>query len=181
MLGGLIKNINLKEKYVIAIIAVLLLVIAGVVYSIFYAPLMKELKDRYLEYRDIESEIRQARDIIETAGEIYGKRTLMTEEEVSQAVDELTKHGRLKGVNIISMNPGEIIEEADSAYKILPVKMQVESTYEELGTMLGSLDDLEKGLVKVKGFNIVHDEKDPAKLITDLEVDVYISGKDDEG
>ena len=57
------------------------------------------------------------------------------------------------------------------------MEIKAKSTYEQLGTFLGSLDDLEKGLVKVKSFVIVPDGKDPAKLTANLVVDIYLSGK----
>lgn len=168
-----------KEKLIIAVAAAVAIATLGA-YLVFFAPLMKALKTKYLECKSIETEAIHTRNIIETAGKFYGKRVLMTEKEVHQAINELTSRGKTEGVDFISMNPKEIKKEKGSQYKILPIEMKVESTYEELGALLGSLDDLEKGLVKVKSFDINPDEKDPLKFMTDLTVDVYISGKEDE-
>jgi len=58
--------------------------------------------------------------------------------------------------------------------------MEIESTYEKLGVFLGSLDDLEKALVRIKSFDITPDKEDPSKLTTDLSVEIYLSGDKNE-
>lgn len=165
-----------QAQFIIAVIAGIA-VGAIVIYVLFYTPLIRELRMKYIECKAIEADALDARNIIESAGKVYGERVLTSEEDVSQAMDELTKHGRVKGINFISINPEEIKKEKGTQYKIVPVKMEIESDYEKLGIFLGSLDDLKKGLVKVKKFDITSDKEDPSKLLTDLVVDVYLSGK----
>ncbi|NQU95201.1 MAG: type 4a pilus biogenesis protein PilO [Candidatus Omnitrophica bacterium] len=172
-----IGNIEITpEKKIIAIITAVL-VLAITIYVIFFAPLFVKLKIKFSEYMAIEHEVRQYRSIIESAGKVYSERTLQSEEDVSRSIDELAKHGKVKDVKFISINPEKVVRKEDTQYKVLPVEMELESTYAGLGVFLGSLDDLEKTLVKVKSFNISHDKNDPTKFITDLEVEVYLSEK----
>jgi len=163
----------IKENLIIAI-SIASLVIALAVYVIFYAPLMRELKKEYRECKVLEGEVLEMRNVIDSAGNVREQRAFITEEEVYQAIDELTKHGESKGVEFISISPKEIIDVKGEEYKILPVEMAVESTYEKMGVLLGSLDDLEKGLVRVKSFEITPDLKNPSKFITDLVVEIYL-------
>lgn len=173
-----IGKIELTKEKSIIVVSVVIIVIALGVYLVFYAPLMRQLKTKYLECKSIESQVIQAWDIIGSVGKTYGERVIMTEEDVSRAIDALTKHGKLKGINFISISSKEEKKERESQYIILPIEMKIEATYEQLGIFLGSLDEPQKGLVKVKSFDIVPGEKDPSKLTTDLVVDIYLSRKE---
>jgi len=165
-----------QEKSIIAIVAIIA-VIALAAYLVFYAPLMKELKVQYRECRSVENDVLVCRNIIGSAGKVYGERILMSEKDISRAIDELTKHGKSQGINFLSIRPEDIREEKGSQYKVLPIEMEIESTYEQLGEFLGSLDELEKGLVRVESFEIFPDRKDASNLITELVVDVYFSAR----
>lgn len=176
MLGGLVKKIEFIKENGLMVAAGAILVIAIGLYFIFFIPVQRELKAQFLECKDCEDDVVQTRNIIEFAGKVYSKRVLATEKEVSQILDELTKYGRMKGIDFVSIKPGEVVL-ADK-YKILSVEIAVESTYRELSAFLGSLDDLDKGVVKVKSFNIVPDEEDPWKSTADLVIDIYLSARD---
>jgi len=172
------KPIEITKEKLMLIIPVIVIMAAMAVYFVVFAPLLEESRKKYIECRTVESEVLKVRAIIKAAGEIEGRRILMTEGDISQVTDELTRHGRSKGVDFISIDPGEAQKEKGSDYKILPIKMEIESTYEQLGTFLGSLDDLEKGLVTVESFSIIPDTNDAARLSTDLVVDIYLSGRE---
>jgi len=184
MLGGLtmfkIGKIELSQNKLIAAVASLAAVCALIIYFVLFAPLLNKLGRKYTECRAIESEVLEARHIIRSGGALYGDRVLMTEKDVSHAIDELTKHGRRKDINFVSISPKKIRQKEGTQYKILPVEMEIVSSYEKLASFLGSLDELEKGLVKVKSFEITPDAKDEKKFATDLVVDIYISGRDNQ-
>jgi len=165
-----------KEKMALVIFLISAIGIVGI-YFVVFAPLIKQTSETYLKCSTIEDEVLKVRSIIKAAGEIEGRRVLVTEEEVSYINDEFTRYGKSKGVDFISIDPGEIQKEKGSDYKVLPVEIEMESTYKQLGAFLGSLDDLEKGLVTVEGFSIVPDPDDATKLITELTVNIYLSGR----
>ncbi|UCD54788.1 MAG: type 4a pilus biogenesis protein PilO [Candidatus Omnitrophota bacterium] len=173
-----IGKIELTQEKLIITVSAAVLIVVFAVYFVFYAPLMRKLRTDYLECRELENKALKYRNVIRSAGEIYGERTLLTERDISQAIDELAQYGRWKGVNFVSMNPYKIEEDKVSQYKILPVKMQIESSYQQLGIFLGSLDDLEKSLIKVKSFNIVPGKEDLDKVVADLVIDMYFSGNE---
>ena len=171
-----IGKVELTQERLIIIISAVVIAAALGTYIVFYAPLIRDLRMKRLECKSAENEVLECRNIIESSGK--GGRMLITEEDVSYAIDELARQGKFKGVNFISMNPKKIEKkDKNSQYKILPVEIEINSTYEELGVFLGSLDDLEKGLVKVKSFDITADKEDPSKLTTDLVAEIYMSGQ----
>ena len=161
-----------KEKRII-LIGVLIAVILGV-YLISFIPLMKELRTRYPESKSIENNILEVRNIIEAARGTDVKRTIIAEDDASRAISEVTGHGRLNGINFISINPGNIKKEEGLRYKILPLETKIKSTYEQIGIFLGSLDELEKTLVTVKSFKISPDKEGPSKLTANLVIYIYL-------
>ncbi len=174
-----IGKLELTQEKMIIAIAGIIAAAALIVYIVFYAPLLGGIKKKYIECKSIENDVIDMRTIIKGAGKVYGDRILSTEEEVYGTLDELTKHGsKIEGVNFLSIKPKEIKKEKGAEYKIMPVELKVESSYEQLGVFLGSLDDLEKGLVKVKSFDIDRDETKPGQFITDVTIEVYISGRE---
>lgn len=174
-----IEKAGLTQKRLIIILAAAFGIIALAAYFVFYAPLLSNLRTKFLERGLRETIVFDTRSAVESAGKVYEGRILPTEKNISQAIDELTKHGKLKGVNFISINPKEPKEGGDSEYKILPVEMKIESTYEQLAVFLGSVDELDKSLVRVISFNIIPGEKDPEKTITDLAVNMYFLKEED--
>ena len=168
-----------KEDSIMALSIAFALIILGAYLSI-YAPMIKELKGRELVCKEVENDVIEARNIIASAGITYEKRVLMSEGDVSQSIDEMARRGKAEGVNFISMSPDEIRFDKGSQYSILPIDMETKSTYQQLGVFLGALDDMEKGIIKVAGFDISGDEDDPSIVTTDLSINMYISARDND-
>lgn len=176
MKPGMIKFI--KDKKIIAILAVAVIIAISITLLLFSFAAMSALKAKYSECSLIETKVFETRNMIESVRQAQGERILPTEKNIAQGIHELKKHGKAKEVKFISITPKELKEDHDTGYKILPVEMKIESTHEQLAAFLGSVDDLEKGLIKVVSFEIVPDKTDPTKCITDLTVHVYFSGRE---
>lgn len=145
------------------------------VYLIFYHPLQVKLGPLGSECRAIEEEARQARNTISKFKQAGAVKRVVSEGEVSQVIDELTKLGKWRGINFVSLTPGFAEKFEDSPYRVLPIEMETGSSYQALGEFLGSLDGMEKGLATVEGFEIAQNEKNPAKLRTKLRIMLYLA------
>jgi len=162
-----------KKKLAVAISAA---VIASLgLYLTAYAPLIRKLNESYSECKSAEARAIERRNIVKAARGAGEDKILTDEEDISRAIDELTAHGRLKGVNFVSISPGRI--KKDVRCKIVPVDVDLESTYEKLGAFLGSLDELGR-LFKVKDFSVAPHKEDASMLMTSLTVDIYLSEKE---
>ena len=162
-----------KERLIIIIAGVLIILFLGL-YIFLYNPLINKLRSEGGECNRIETELLQARKAIDSLEAIDKKKMLIAEKDIPLAMEELTTQGKLKGINFVSMTPGQI-EEPKTAYKILPIEMEIESTYKSLGIFLGLLGDLEKSLVTVGSFGIKADGKTSPKRKTKLVVNMYLS------
>lgn len=171
-----IANIELTKDRLMIAGAVAVAAVVLLVYLTLFAPLTQKLGIKHRECRACENDVIYARNTIKDAGRLYGDRALMTEKEVSVAIDELTKHGKDIGINFISMTPREIVHEKGAKYKTLPIEMEIEAEDQKFAEFLGSLDELKRALIKVKSFDIIPNPEDRKKLKAVLVVDMYLSG-----
>lgn len=162
-----------KEKLIGIIVGGVVIVGFGL-YLFLYGPLITRLKTAHLECKTLELDTLQAQSKTISLKTTDVRKGLLAEEDISLAIDELTRQGKLKDINFISMTPKEIKESEDFLFKILPIKTEIESTYKGIGRFLGSLEGLEKSLVVVRDFNITPDEGNPIMLKTKLTVDMYL-------
>jgi Tfp pilus assembly protein PilO len=167
--------IKLPKKRLIIVLAAGGGITALLLYFIFYAPLIRELKIRYLECKSIESQLRDAHNTIESAGESREQKVLVTVENVSEAIDGLAKQCSLMNVTVLSINLKKIKEEGDLQFKVLPIEMEIKSTFQQFAVFIGSLAKLESGLIKVKSFDLAPDSKDKTKLKANLVLDMCIA------
>lgn len=165
-----------RERLTIITVSVIAIILIGT-YAFFYRPLINKYTNVGSECRGIETEVLQAREAINLLDQAVAKRMLISEKDISVAIDELTKEGRSRGVNFTSIMPGKIKNSGDHDYKILPIDMELESDYKAMAVFLGSLEVLEKSLVTVKNVDIVSDTARSAKLKTRLTVNMYLSGR----
>ncbi|MBU4590248.1 MAG: type 4a pilus biogenesis protein PilO [Candidatus Omnitrophica bacterium] len=165
-----------KERLTVVIAGAIAVVLVGV-YAFLYRPAINKCRQAGRECRAVDAEVLQAREAISLLGQVVTKRALISERDISTAIDELTKEGRSNGVNFTSIRPSKIKDSGDPGYKILPIDMELESSYKELAVFLGSLEALEKSLVTVEDISVESDREISAKLDTRLTVNMYLSGR----
>lgn len=144
-------------------------------YLFLYAPLMAKVRMLGFECRSIESELAAARNLIGRFQAEGVKKTLIQENEVSLAIEELTRQGKFRGINFISMTPGPIEKPEGKTYRILPIEMQIESTYAGSGEFLGFLEALERSIIWVEAFQVTAKGPDPSKLNTKLNIHMHLA------
>ncbi|NQT06640.1 MAG: type 4a pilus biogenesis protein PilO [Candidatus Omnitrophica bacterium] len=154
------------------------------VYSIIFKPLITKIRNAQRECDTCETHVTNARDFIESVNITWTESSVLTEEDVSFAIDELTKHGKKKNINYVSITPKETEQKKDMPYPILPIEMEIESDYRSIGEFLGSLDDLKDSLITVRSFVIKpyvkkqsNEEVDHDMLTTNLVINMYLLGQ----
>ncbi len=165
-----------KERLITIVSAAGVIIVLGL-YLFLYQPLINKLRRAHLECKKIEAEVLRAHEAISSLKTTPIEKKLIGEEDASLAIDELTRQGKLQGINFISITPKQI-ERQLAPYKILPIEIETESSYENLGIFLGKLDDLKTSLVKVGKFDTTPNELNPKTLITKLSVSMYFEDEE---
>ncbi len=171
----------IRNNQTIAII-VAIAVIISLAWGIFFFPRMKEAGAKYMDCRSCESQVVDARNLIEAVSKLdkeSGKRMLISEKEASAGIDDFTKHSKSLGINFLSMKPGNVMIPEGMPYKVLPIKMDIEATGEQFVKFVGTIDELKKAIVTVRSLDITPDKDDGRKLKINMVIDMYLSLKDD--
>ena len=174
--AGWIKMEMTRGKYWIAAGSGAVLLLFGY-YLFFYRPLTLELGKKARESREIENLVTAAHVHSLPAGHEGDEDKLISEESVSTAIEELTAQGKIMGINFLSIASRQREHAEGKAYSVLPIEMELESSYEALGRFLGSLEGLHRCLVTARTFESLPANNDPSKLKTRLTVNLYLSEK----
>ncbi|MFA6320377.1 MAG: type 4a pilus biogenesis protein PilO [Candidatus Omnitrophota bacterium] len=160
------------------IIAAMVVFSLFLIYIILYRPLIKKLKMKSAEYAAIENKINSAQRLINSSKAMKSDIVMITEKEVSLAIDELTKHGKSLGVEFRAIKPREIIKsDPVNQYKMLPVDIEIEASDKQLADFLGSLDELKKSLIKIYSLDIKADDMNKAMLKAKVVIGIYFSSE----
>lgn len=165
-----------KERIIIAAVIGGLVAIIGL-YFILYQPLIIKVTRAGRECRSAEGNLKNLRNDIISYKNIDKKRFLINEEDISSAIDELTRAAKIEGINFSSLAPQAVAEADGRGYKIVPVKIELKSSYEKLGKFLGTLDDLERTAVGVREFSVIADKADREMLNISLVINIYVNEK----
>ena len=169
-----ISKVELTRERLIIASAGATVFIALLFYLFLYNPLINRIKPVRLECASVENELAELRQAIAALETKEARQVTSSEEDVAFAIEELTRFGKSIGVNFISMTPGQL-EDRDNLHKVLPVELELGSTYKELGEFFALLEGLRESLVTVSSFTVVTDNKQPHRLKTKLIIDIHIA------
>jgi len=156
------------------------LAVAGIVlYLNLYAPLLTRFRTQGEACRLAEAEVTEARDLIAAFKAKEIEKTLIQEPQVSETLEEVTRTGNQVGITFASVTPHT--PEEGEGHRVLPIEMELESSYEGLGQFLGELDDLKGSLITVRDFIITPKSEDPLKLTARLSLNLYLAEAEHAG
>ncbi len=175
-----VKKMNFVKDRLCVVIIAGAAVAAISLYLFLYRPLIKKLRVSSGECAVLEQQVRLLREKAPFLKNIEDKKKLVTEEDISIVIDEITRKGKINKIDFISIISGKTEEIKDGiyAYKRLLLEMETLSSYISLGRFLGALEKLERGVVTVNSFNIAQDKNAPDKIKAKLMLDIYfLAGK----
>jgi len=171
-----IRTIVKENRTVVLILsAALVMAVAGIA---AFAPLANQIRLKHQECVTCETQVADARNIIEVGRRIdkeYGGRILISEQDAAIGLEEFTRYGKSLGTTFLSIKPQDIILKKNAQYKILPIKLSFEAGGEEFVKFMTSIDELKKAIVTVNNFDITPEEKDKGKLKINMVIDIYLS------
>ena len=156
------------------------LAFAGILlYLNLYAPLLTRFQTQREACRLAESEVAEARNLIRAFKAKEIEKTLIQEPQVPETLEEVTRTGNQVGITFASVTPHT--PEEGEGHRLLPIEMELKSSYEGLGQFLGELDDLKGSLITVRDFTITPKSEDPLKLAVRLSLNLYLAEAEHAG
>jgi Tfp pilus assembly protein PilO len=165
-------ELDSKQK-VIGLAAVSGVVLAAV-YLFLYAPVLKDLKVRAHEAREIEEKTRIARADLKQLDRSKDHAVLIPASGIASAIEEITSRGKQQGLRFLSIEPGEPQPLKDTKHNFMSIRMMIECGYDTFGGFVGSLEDLDRNLVKVHSFQMTSNQKDISRPRAELILHLYL-------
>jgi Tfp pilus assembly protein PilO len=169
-------NIRFDKKMIIMVAGVAIAIVAFV---LMVVPLFNKIHQMEDEAKALESEMASARQVIQSQGKFQQTGNLLTRQKISIAIDEITKMGAKQNINFLSISPQRIGTPQGSKYPVLPIRMDLQSEYKDLGLFLGSLEGLKESIVTVKNFQVEVDQQVLPQIKIDLILEVYLQEGED--
>lgn len=171
---------ELDKKQTMLVIVTICAAIIFILIAFVYRPSIVKIRSVAEEFKSMAQEVEVARNMIRTKGDLQMRGHLLSRKELSLAIDEITKTGRQLNINFVSISPQEIEKLETSSHQRLPIHMELESEYKDLGLFLGALEKLEESIVTVRSFQIQRDDKILPLIKSRLMVDMYLQGEESE-
>jgi len=107
------------------------------------------------------------------------ERHPISRREVSVAINEIMEVGVSLDIDFFATSPQQIQISEGSKYPVLPIRMELQSSYKNFGMFLGALENLSKSIVTVKQFSINRKPILLPEIIVELVVEIHL--KEGEG
>lgn len=141
---------------------------------ILYLPLAKTIRTERLELNGLKRQLDMMKINLQAGQEGTARKKLIQKQEISGVIDAIAQEGKDLRINFKSINQ-KGINNIENQYAVLPVEMEIEAGYEELGSFFGALENLEASIVTIEGFKIWRDERILPKISASLVVDLYLT------
>lgn len=156
-----------------------LLILAALIglglYFVSVRKVTRSLQTRQSEALALEAQLAKAREGIRLFKKGGPDKSLLPENEVSPALEEVTKLGNELGIAFLDVEPGKPEKLPDSPLRVLAVRVETESAYEALGRFLGKLDEALKNLVTIRSFEILPVTAGKPKVKSRLVLNLYLA------
>ncbi len=169
-------NIKIDRKTVILISGI---VLVGVVFFLFIRPLWSKASSISQEVKVLSSELGYIRDALKKSATLNKSRHPLSRGEVSAAINEIMEAGASLDIDFFTTSPQKIQKLINSKYPVLPIRLEMRSTYENFGIFLGSLERLDKSIVTVRQFDIIRKPIILPDIAIDLVLEIHL--KEGEG
>lgn len=131
---------------------------AAIIVVFLYLPLAMAIRKNGLECNSLTQQLNAARTnlgVFKSAG--AGKK-LIREQDISSVIDVIVQEGRRNLLDFKSISQEEILA-IEEKHLILPVRIDLEGDYIQLGLFFGALENIKDALVTVEEFRIRQDER----------------------
>ena len=144
-----------------------------VIFAYWLFPLRSTARAMQVDLLTMEQEITMAKSLIKKYTSQYSQ-TLLAREEVSLAIDKITQLGEQYHVEFASIMPKEIESITKAPYSKLSITMDLKGLYQDLGQLLGQLNQLNQGTLTIKKFKIKRDEEILPLVRLQLTAEIYL-------
>ena len=169
-------NMDMDKRTIILIGAIVAAVIA---FFLFIRPLLLKTNSVSREAKALNDELISVREALAQGSDLDKDRHPLSRGEVSVAINEIMEVGASLDINFFSTSPQQIQKSKDSKYPVLPIRLEMQSSYENFGIFLGALENFDKSIITVRQFDITRKPIILPEITVELVVEIHL--KEGEG
>ena len=154
-------------------------VLAGIVFFLFIQPLWAKTSSVSQEVKILSSELNSVREALAQSNDFNKNRHPLSRGEVSMAINEIMEVGASLDIDFFATSPQQIQKLKGSKYPVLPIRLEMQSSYENFGAFLGALENFDKSIITVKQFEIDRKPIILPDITAELVIEIHL--KEGEG
>lgn len=163
-----------KEKQILAGVGLGVLVCFFIVMRV-YNQLLSEINIKARTCTDLEAGAQAARQVALSSWGVLKIFPLIQENEISLVLDEITRKGKIRGINFVSIVPQPAKQKEGTLLRSLPLELETQSSYKSLGIFLGQLQEMKNGFLSLRSIRVTPNNTHPAHVSAAISLDVYLS------
>lgn len=134
--------------------------------------LLKEIRIKSFEWNNLKSLLSASQADLKACRECVVIKKFTRRQDIPSIIDDITREGRGLKINFKSISQKEIID-ANEGYLVLPVQMEMEGGYEQIGRYLGALENKDS-IITVEGLELKRDKKILPNVPASLAINIYL-------
>ena len=142
------------------------------IFIFVYFPALKEIRKKNVLWKSLSEQLKTVEGLRDFQKTGISKR-LISHEELSLVLDKITERAKARFINFKSITQEQIM--VLNGYRVLPVKMELEGDYKQLGLFIGDLENLQDALVTVENFQANSGENALSRILCFLTLNIYIA------
>ncbi len=162
--------LNLSKKNVTAALSAIVLLFA--LFIFVYFPALKEIRKKNVLWKGLSEQLKNVEGLRDFQKTGINKR-LISRQELSWVLDKITEMAKARFINFKSITQEQIM--ALNGYRVLPVRIELEGDYKQLGLFSGDLENIQDALVTVENFQVNPVEKALPRILSFLTLNIYLA------
>lgn len=165
-------KIELNKRNIAIISSIIIFLFILILF--LYLPVSREVKKKTLEWNSLKSRLTADQDNLKVIKEARVDKKLIQEQDISFVVDVITKEGRRLPLNFKSITQGKLKHDENNQ-PVLPVQMDIEGGYEQLGRFFGVLENIKDSVITVENFSLKCNDRFSPNIYTSLLINIYLA------
>ena len=157
-----------------ALFLILAVLGGAIAMTLVFWPMLQRVRDLERQKLLMTEDINLVNGLMKTQNKNNLGPQLVTLNDAAKVMEEIVALGNTQAITFLSMARQDKNKSSYKKIDTLPVDLETQSTYKQLGLFMGALNDLLKGIVLVETFQIVRDGQAPDKVRSKMHIHICL-------
>lgn len=158
----------------ISLVLTLTLLAAAAVIMLVLLPMMHHFQELEVKENFLMKDAGLINGLIRAQGNDHSNPKLIAFNNAPIVMGEIADLGNAHSITFLSMVNQDKSESSYKMISTLPIDLETQSTYKQLGLFMGGLDELRQGIILIDSFQIVMDTQEPDKVKAKIHIHICL-------